>query len=220
MGNTLVDDKDHPELFDKSKGTNTTDLKPFFDTGGYLTPHSDVVALMMLEHQTRMRNLLIRVGWETRLAVAQQDVMNKALGDAPGTLGDSANRRINNAVEELVRYMLFADETPLKSEIRGTSKFTEEYAQLGPKDSRGRSLREFDLKTRLLKYPCSPLIYSRAFDSLPEIAKLRVYQRLWDVLSGTETSSRFARLSSADRTAIREILIATKKGLPAYWTHS
>ena len=217
MGNAVIEDKDHPEQFDKEKGANVTDLKPFFDTGSYLTPHSDIIALMMLEHQTRMRNLIIRVGWETRLALAQQDVMNKALGEAPGTVSDSAKRRIGNAAEELVRYMLFADEAALKSEIRGTSTFAHDYSSRGPKDKQGRSLRDFDLRTRLLKYPCSPLIYSRAFDALPELAKQEVYQRLWRVLSGSDTSPKFARLTATDRTAVREILLDSKKDLPAYW---
>src|SRR4029079_2843014 len=99
--------------------------------------HSDIVALMMLEHQTRMRNLIIRVGWETRLALAQQDGMNKALREAPGTLSDSAKRRIGNAAEERVRYMLFADEAALKSEVRGTSSFAHDYSSRGPKDKQG-----------------------------------------------------------------------------------
>jgi hypothetical protein len=217
MGNAVVADKDRPELFDKSKGTNIEDLKPFFDTGAYPTPHSDIVALMMLEHQTRMRNLITRLGWETRLAVAQQEVMNKALGEAPGTPSESATRRINNAVEELVRYMLFTNEAPLTAEIRGTSKYATEYAELGPKDDKRRSLRQFDLKTRMMKYPCSPLIYSAAFDALPEFAKARVYERLWQVLSGADHSKPFDGLSAADRAAVRGILLATKSGLPEYW---
>ena len=93
-----------------------------------------------------------------------------------------------------------------------TTGFTRDFAK------RGRSLRDFDLSTRLYKYPCSSLIYSEAFDSLPKPVRDLVYRRLWEVLSGKDTSKDFAHLSTADRRAIREILIETKNGLPDYWT--
>ena len=80
-----------------------------------------------------------------------------------------------------------------------------------------RSLRDLDLTNRLLQYPCSYLIYSPAFDGLPASVKERVYRRLWDVLTGKETGKDYAHLTAADRTAIREILMDTKDGLPAYW---
>jgi hypothetical protein len=217
MGNTFLDGKDQPEAFDYAKGANTTDLTRSFDTGAYLAPDSDIVALTVLEHQTRMQNLITRVGYEARMAVYEQEGMNKALNEPPGTFSDSNKRRITSAAEELVRYMLFAGEAPLDGEIRGTSRFAEEYAGAGRRDKQGRSLRDLNLKTRVYKYPCSPLIYSPAFDGLPEMAKAHVYRRLWDVLSGSDNSREFAHLSPADRQAIREILIDTKSGLPEYW---
>src|SRR5262249_48858200 len=148
----------------------------------------------------RMENLLTRVGWETRMALHDRDVMNKALGEPAGTPSESTTRRINNAAEELLRYMLFTDEAPLEGPVEGTSGFTAEYSAQGPHDSRGRSLRQLDLKHRLLRYPCSPLIYSRAFAALPDEARTRVLERLQDVLSGTDRSPAFGRLSAEDRT--------------------
>jgi hypothetical protein len=74
-----------------------------------------------------------------------------------------------------------------------------------------------DLERRLLKYPCSYLIYSEPFDGLPPSAKAVVYRRMWDVLSGRETGDRYSTLSRADRTAIIEILRETKADLPEYW---
>ena len=70
---------------------------------------------------------------------------------------------------------------------------------------------------RLLKYPCSYLIYSEPFDALPAAAKSAVYQRMWDVLNGRVANARYNALSAADRTAIIEILRDTKKDLPDYW---
>lgn len=98
------------------------------------------------------------------------------------------------------------------------SAFAKDFAAHGPKDARGRSLREFDLNTRIFRYPCSYLIYSDAFDALPEPAKGFVYHRLLQVLSGEDNSPDFAQLSADDRRAVLEIVLATKRGLPEEWT--
>ena len=113
--------------------------------------------------------------------------------------------------------MLFVYEAPLTSRVRGTSGFAEKFAALGPADGQGRSLRQFDLERRLLKYPCSYMIYSKAFDAMPAMAKSAVYKRMWRVLSGQERGEAYSRLASADRRAIIEILRATKKDLPGYF---
>jgi hypothetical protein len=116
-----------------------------------------------------------------------------------------------------VRYLLFTNEAPLDGPVAGTSAFAEEFMARGPRDSHGRSLRDFDLRTRIFKYPCSYLIYSEAFDSIPEPAKEYIYRRLFEVLSGREQGPEFASLSNEDRRAILEILVATKPGLPDEW---
>ncbi len=113
--------------------------------------------------------------------------------------------------------MLFADEFELTDAVEGTSQFTAEFSARGPRDSKGRSLRDLDFTTRLMKYPCSYLIYSEPFDSLPEEAKDHVYRRLCDVLSGQDDSDRFAHLQPVDRQAILDILLETKPVLLAYW---
>jgi hypothetical protein len=121
----------------------------------------------------------------------------------------------------LLRYMLFANETPIGGgdprPIVDSSAFAQEFAARGVKDSKGRSLRDFDLSRRIFRYPCSYLIYSDAFDALPEPAKGYVYHRLLEILSGRDQSQDFARLTSDDRRAVFEILLATKSGLPEEW---
>jgi hypothetical protein len=106
---------------------------------------------------------------------------------------------------------------PLETPIAGTSNFAEQFTARGPRDSQGRSLRDFDLQKRIFKYPCSYLIYSEAFDAIPAPAKDYIYHRLFDILSGREQGPEFASLSSQDRRAILEILVATKPGLPEEW---
>ena len=176
-----------------------------FDTSAYLTPHSDVVALLVLNHQVHMTNLLTRLGWEARIAAHE--------GARPGVkLPD-----VRQTAREVVDYMLFVDEAPLPSAVRGSSAFAQEFASKGPRDGKGRSLRDLDLTRRLLRYPCSYMIYAEAFDALPPAAKASVYERLWDVLSGKETDKAYAALSLADRRAIIEILRETRSGLPTYF---
>jgi hypothetical protein len=217
MGNVFAEDRDHPDDLDREAGANVTDLKGRIDTGMYLSPGSDIVALMVLEHQTRMTNLLTRGGWETRMAIAEQQAINKAVGDPPDRLSDSAKRRIDNAAEAILKYMLFTDEALLDAPVKGASSFAAEFAARGPKDKTGRSLRDLDLTKRMFKYPCSYLIYSPQFDALPAPLQDRVYRRLFEIVSGADHTPAYARLTAADRRAILEIVRATKQGLPDYW---
>jgi hypothetical protein len=160
---------------------------------------------MMLEHQATAINFLTRVGWEARIA-----------DSVPAGRGEQS--ALDEAIRELVDYLLFVDEAPLPAGIRGTSGFAAGFAARGPRDAKGRSLRELGLQTRLLRYPCSYMVYSPAFDALPPKAKAGVYERMWSVLSGRVTGEPYTRLGPADRRAIVEILRATKPGLPAFFT--
>lgn len=176
-------------------GSNVTSLAGRFDVEPYLTPHSDIVAMMVLAHQATVHNLITRAGWEAR----------KAAHD-----GEPASGRVKGAAESLVRAMFFVKEAPLSGALKGTSGFAEAFAARGPKDARGRSLRDLDLERRLFRYPLSYLIYSESFAALPPAVKEHVYGRIRQVLSGEEKAPEFAHLSDEDRTAIREILAATR----------
>jgi hypothetical protein len=201
MGNQFLADKDkeNPENMDLRAGADVTSLKGRFDGSRYLSPHSDIVALMVLEHQVRMHNLITRVSYEARVALEQQASMNKALGRPEGEWSDSTRRRIHNPTEVLLQHMLFRDEAPLKGEVRGTSAFAEEFAN-------GRPEREFDLKARMFKTPVSYLAGSAAFAELPREVRTRLDKRLEEVLSGRDRSKPYATLTAADRAAIRSAL--------------
>jgi len=123
-------------------------------------------------------------------------------------------------VDQMTTYMLFADETSIGQGIVGVSTFTESFPTRGPRDRQGRSLRDFDLHQRLFRYPLSYMIYSEAFDGMPGIAKDWVYRRLYDVLSGKDSSEKFTRLSAGNRAAVLDILRDTKSSLPSYWKTS
>ena len=202
MGNAIVTDEDHPDSAIGPETMNLDSLKSKFDTQAFLSPYSDVVALMVFEHQMHIMNLFTRLGWQTRYALSQPR-------------GEGGYWRAT--ANELADYMLFVDEAPLANPIQGTSGFAEKFSSEGPHDSKGRSLKQLDLERRLMRYPCSYMIYSEAFDALPVEARDVVYKRLWQILSGTEKGSQYARLSLADRQSVVEILRATKKDLPAYF---
>jgi hypothetical protein len=151
-----------------------------FSPAGYLSTTSDIVALMTFEHQTQMTNFITRLGWQARMG-----------------------RSIDADLDALVRYMLFTGEAPLREPIEGVSSFTKTFPERGPQDSKGRSLRDFDLQTRLFRYPLSYMIYSRAFDALPAEVRTRIYRCLRDKLAG--------------RSDILAIVRETKKDLPDFW---
>lgn len=217
LGNLIVRGNPRPDDIDNSANVNATNLDRYFKVSPYLTPHSDIVALMVMEHQTEMHNRLLRANFQARIALHDETDFNKALGRPADYRSENTLSRIKNAGEPVVQYLLFCDETQLTDPIKGTSGFTEEFAKRGPHDDKGRSLRQFDLKRRLFAYPCSYAIYSEAFDALPGAVKDYILRRVWEVLSGKDTSKEFAHLSDGDRLAILEILRATKANLPDYW---
>jgi hypothetical protein len=194
----------HIAELDRRAGANKAELDEYFDVSPYLTPHSDIVALMVLGHQVRIHNLmeLVRARGAT------------ALGSTPPRSGarfrpitDPAS---GSSLDRLLRAILFADEVALEAPVRGTSDFTEEFAALEPADASGRSLREFDLRTRLFRYPVSYLIYTPSFDALPGFARDYVYDGILEALTLERLPEEFGHLASSDRSAILTTLLETK----------
>src|SRR5262249_7498022 len=156
---------------------NIKSLSDRCDIAPYLSPHSDIVALMVLEHQAHLQNLITRANYQSRLALRDEAAMNRTLGRPVNERLDSTMSRGKSVADPLVKYLLFADEAPLTGRIEGTSEFANEFSKQGPRDRQGRSLRDFDLETRLFRYPLSYQIYSEAFNGLPELALEFVYRR-------------------------------------------
>jgi hypothetical protein len=198
MGNAIATNPTDLAAMMTPQTIHVTSLEGKFDPKGFLSQTSDIVALMVLEHQAGMMNLITRIGWDARL-------------------GADAERPLPDRAIEVVDYMLFIDEAPIPGPLEGPTSFAKNFSVRGPVDSKGRSFFQLDTRERLLKYPCSYMIYSEAFDTLPAEAKSAVYARLWEVLSGRATDKAYQRLPAADRQAILEILRETKKDLPAYF---
>jgi hypothetical protein len=222
LGNAVMTDTVKHEAIVSDSAMRRLAPDALFDGNGYLSKQSDIAALMVFQHQAHMMNLITRLGWETRIATYPRT-------EETGETAENAERHfsaisprsavfsgpLKDTVTELVDYLLFADEEPLPAAVKGTSGFAELFAAQGPADRRGRSLRQLDLDRRLMRYPCSYLVYSAAFGALPAEAKTAVYVRTWDILSGHDTSPKYARLSEADRRAVMDILRDTLHDLPA-----
>ncbi len=160
---------------------------------GYLSARSDLAALLVFDHQAHASNLMTRLNWESRVG-------------AP-----AAAARVN----ELADYLLFVGEPAPVVAVTPRQGFAEQLASRAPTDSAGRSLADLDLERRLLRYPCSYMVYSEAFDGLPVAVRTAVYLRLFDILTAMGSGDRYAHLSEADRRAVLEILRQTKPGFAA-----
>jgi hypothetical protein len=178
---------------------NISDLAQFFPVDEYPAAGSDIVALMVLEHQSHMHNYITRLHYDARLALQQFGHLNYMKGK----------------IDAFLRYLLFTEEARLTAPVKGNTEFTKNFSALGPKDRQGRSLRDFDLQTRLFKYPCSYMIYSESFDALPLQLKETIYQRLWNILNGNNSATDFQNIPLETRAAVREILVQTKHAFPS-----
>jgi hypothetical protein len=195
LGNAFAPNPYRPvEL--QTRGTqNQTSLVTKFDVTKYLTPYSDLIALMTLEHQTQAVYHMVALSAQFRGAGASDLPLNKRPTEAS----------LDAAVDKLVAYLTFAGEAKLTSPLKGVSTFTQTFPQRGPRDAKGRSLRDFNLQTRVFEYPLSYMVYTDVFDQMHPKALERVYRRL------------FEELSKPQNRAALEILRETKPNLPDYY---
>jgi hypothetical protein len=212
MGN-LTSDPDHPQL-DPDAGSNWTTLAGKFDTSRYLRPTSDIVALMVLEHQCRMHNLITKAGMEYRRALWLAMTLDPSFSE--DDTGSSAHRVATGRASALVSELLFRGEAPPGPDgVEGDPAFQAAFARSAPKTADGRSLKDFRLYGRIFKHRCSYMIGSRAFASLPPMIRTLVYAELRDILTASGGGADFAYLSASERRNIAAILDATQ---PA-WRH-
>jgi hypothetical protein len=196
MGNFVIDDLDKLRNLDLGVNGNKPDLSEYLDTSPYIDSGSDIVALLVMEHQVEVQNRISRVNFESRTRIHQQGAITEL--------------EVEALIQPLLESLLMLNEIALIDTVTGLSGFTEYFQALGPVDSMGRSLREFDLQTRIFKYPLSYLIYSEAIDALPDAVKSVLYRRIRQVLSGEAQEEIFSSLSEGDRKAVAAILRDTK----------
>lgn len=219
MGNTVAQQTKSGISLDRRRGANVTSLAKFISTEPYLTNTSDIVALMVLEHQCTMHNLLTAAAKSTREAMARQHDLQKAFGEPVTDVPQgSALSVIRSHAEKLVKHLLFCEEYTLKDDgVEGGAAFQEAFRRNRHESKEGRSLKDFQLLTRLFKHRCSYMIYSRSFEALPSQMKSEVYSQLGQVLTGKDLSEDFTDLTPSEREHIREILLETKPEAKAAW---
>jgi len=210
LGNLIVTKTDATKQLNLETSANIINLNTLIDTTPYISQHSDIVALLIMEHQTHVQNVLTRVNYDTVTLIHNQQKRENER-----EASDIETEKIVELTEPLVQALLLSNEAPLVDQISGFSNFAVNFVNLGPRDKQGRSLRELDLTKRLFQYPCSYLIYSESFKGLPNITKRQVYSRLWEILSGEDQSDPFDHLSKNDRTEILKILIDTDTNFTA-----
>lgn len=221
MGNITLDKTENGWVLDRNEGANQTDLSDFFQTAPYLRADSDIVALMVLEHQTEMHNILNRAAYNMRIMMHRQAGLSRELDleSATGLTGSSLVVA-RSQTEKILRYLLFCDEIELPNGgIDGNPAFQDAFQRNAKTNRQGRSLKDFQLLDRLFKYRCSYMIYSSAFDALPMELKDMVFSRLLDILDGRDTTGQFEHLSESERGYIKDILMETKPDIARAWHH-
>ena len=206
LGNVMVRSAAEVRELDLSAFGNRTSLEGMLNLDPYLTGHSDIVALMVLEHQVHVQNLITRLNYDARNALLAEGEEAMGSGRRLGEMSEEVLRILEASGEPLLRGLLLLDEASINGQIEGTSGYADVFEAMGPHDTQGRSLRDLDLRERLFMHPLSYLIYSESFDSMPDVAREYVYRRLHAVLSGEDTAEPFAGLDEADRAAVFAIL--------------
>ncbi len=210
LGNIVVADAAELQDLEGLRIYNRDTLDGVIDTDLYRSDKSDIVALLVIEHQVYVQNLMTRVNYDVRTEMARRKQLNTA---ALNTDDEIVTKEMKSLIEEvtepLVKALVFTDEAMLTDPVIGSTSFTEDFARRGPFDGKGRSLRQFDLQTRTFRYPLSYLVYSEAFDALPHSVRKYIYRRFGEIFDAEE-SETLVRLPAEERAVILDILRATK----------
>ncbi|RFC45861.1 MAG: hypothetical protein DVB28_000291 [Verrucomicrobia bacterium] len=167
----------------------------------YPAAGSDTLALLLHDHQTHMHNYITRLHMEGQQRLSEYGHI----------------KYLDIQIRAFLRYLLFTEEAPLPSPLEPAPEFLTAFQKNAKRDARGRSLKDLDLNTRLFRYPCSFLLDSEAFRKLPDPVRLKVLERLHDILTNAETHPDFAAISAEQRQAVLEILRDTAPDLTVGW---
>ncbi|MDA1266632.1 MAG: hypothetical protein O2816_16250, partial [Planctomycetota bacterium] len=196
-------------------GVPRVDLEGLCDLAPYPVATSDLIALLVLEHQTHVHTVLATAGAQVRDALADQRELNRSLGRPDREPLRSTTVRIEGAGRRAAEALLFVGEPRLPVPIEGDSPFARSFLSRSLRDEDGRGLRDLELRTRLFRYRLSYLIHSPTFAALPAELRDRVWLELWMVLEDVDGACR--SLPMAECHTIRAHLEATRDDLPAYW---
>ena len=204
-------------LFTMSPSDRET-LEGYFDTSAYLSDRSDIPALLVFEHQAYVQNLIVRANYKVRTVMSRAGQASPQGAGGPRSweqVVPQDQKALRAMMEPLVKALFFVDAAPLEDGIVSSTAFARSFAARGPHDSQERSLRELDLKTRVFRWPLSYMVYTEAFDSLPDYAWDYLATRIVEVLEGGDTTGLSARIPETDRRAVISILRETHPRLAA-----
>ncbi|MFN0128381.1 MAG: hypothetical protein ACKV19_17040 [Verrucomicrobiales bacterium] len=218
MGNALARETTNGADLDLESGANANSLKRYFDVSRYPLDQSDIVALMVLEHQVNLQTMMTQAQYAVKSAIYREDALRREMPDAGPSLGDSTRRIITHEAAHLVKNMLFADEAPLTDEgVSSTSLFADDFARAAPRDQTGQSLKTLHLGSRLFKNRCSYLINSPYFDALPPRLIEEISRFMREALVGPDAYGHATHLRPEEKRRIAAILRETKPAFARSW---
>ena len=222
LGNLILNGRDDLEALDDHRVWNLETLKGagYFDTAPYPRDTSDIVALMVLEHQITVQNQITYISFKAPAVLERRGLDDAAAATSWDALPAEAKQALAPMIDKLVERLVLLDAAGIASKISGSQAFVDSFMARGPKDDTGRSLRDLDLDKRLFRYPLSYLIYTESFATMPAYAKDYVYRRLAAYLGGEELFAGKSQYSMEDRRAALEILAATQPEFLPYLASS
>jgi hypothetical protein len=210
LGNILPPATRAPISIEKARRGSVASLASLLDTSAYLRNTSDVVALLILEHQVTVHNEIIHANYKSRVLVERLQPDSDAATLHWSQLTPQLQTRLELMLRPLVDALLMANAAPLPRPVAGSNGYAERFQSRGPSDPQGRSLRQLDLDTQVFRYPLSFLIYSEGFDALPPFVREHVYAKLAQILQASDPGAPYSSRSAANRKAAFDILLATK----------
>ena len=200
IGNQLFSETNEPVPMDLWY----ENLNSVIDTHHYLTPKADILALMLLEHQTRVHNVMARASLQLR----RKEFVDLAFEGVPGFSANDGEEALERWVRDIVAVLTFADEAKIGGDgMQGDEEVEMALRKMAPVASSGRSLLDVRLHPRVMKQRCSYMIYSGMFRGLPDSLRLGVLQRLRAVMAGKDPE--FDHLGTKERKRIDLILRET-----------
>lgn len=188
------------------KSPDLATLAGKIDTSRYLRPTSDIVALMVLEHQCQVHNQLVAAGMNYRRIYWLQKSLDPTADPDSGTAGKHADE----SARKIADLLLFENEADIGEDgIEGDPAFQEAFTKRFPKSKDGRSLADFQLNSHLFKHRCSYMVYSKIFESLPPRVKSAVINRLHTILKSEPEPGNHPNLKTSERRKISSILEQT-----------
>lgn len=218
MGNALARETAQGADLDMASGANANSLTGYFDVSRYPLDQSDIVALMVLEHQVNLQTMMTQAQYAVKSALYREDAMRREMPDAGPSLGDSTRRIITHEAARLVKNMLFVDEAPLADEgVSSASSFADDFARGAPRDQTGQSLKTLHLGSRLFKNRCSYLIHSPYFNALPPRLLEEISRLMREALVGRDAHGHAAHLRPEEKRRITAILRETMPAFAGSW---